>query len=277
MVVTTEILPCNVLQSFVRCYTLREFNTFGTDLAKPLPANHESSIAFVLSGSVNTNKITNSRIEQGTTTHIIGLQTESKGIVISNGDVKLFAIQFKPTGFHRIFGIPMPLIINNIFEASDLVTKGIEVFNERLSAAKDLFEMKKLADKFLLSQLTNYETNAYDNITSAASVICKTKGNTNIKNLAYEANMSLKSFEMKFKEQVGISPKLFARIVRFNYALMVKMKNPFKTWIDISNDCGYYDQMHFIREFKEFAGNTPASFYKETPLPFEDFRKEQQY
>ena len=83
--------------------------------------------------------------------------------------------------------------------------------------------------------------------------------------------MSIKTFERKFIEQVGASPKIFSRIVRFNKAITLKMKEYKKSWTSIALDCGYFDQMHFIKDFKLFTGDTPAAFFKNTPPPAEQF------
>lgn len=275
MVTTTEILPCPALQAFVRCYTLREFNTMGADFLKPLPANHEFTIAFTLRGSLYTYNSVFKDLRPASKQHIIGLQTAPKGIVIFNGDVRFFSIQFRPNGFYKLFGIPSNKITNNVFEASDIIYTGMETYNEQLNEAISLMEMKRLTDRFLLSYLVKRKaSDPYHSISSTSSFIYKNKGNVNIKRLACDANMSLKRFEIKFTEQVGIPPKLFARITRFNYALLLRIQNISGSWTDISHRCGYYDQMHFIKEFKEFAGDSPGNFYKTTPLPYEDYRKQ---
>ncbi len=275
MVTTTEILPCPQLQTYIRCYTLREFDTMGADFLKPLPANHELTLAFTLRGSLYTYNTFYKNIKPTSRIHIIGLQTSSKGIVIFNGDVKFFSIQFRPNGFYKLFGIPSHIITDNIYEASDIICNGMATYNEQLNEAINLSEMKKITDKFLLSYLVNCKTfDPYHSITSTSSLIFGNHGNVNIKSLAYQANMSLKRFEVKFTEQVGIPPKLYARITRFNYALLMKVQNISKNWTDICHRSGYYDQMHFIKEFKEFAGDSPGNFYKTTPLPYEDYRKQ---
>lgn len=268
MVTTTEILPCPPLQTYIRCYTLREFNTMGADFLKPLPANHEVSMAFTLRGSLYTYHTIYKNIAPTSTKHILGLQTSPKGTAIFKGDVKFFSIQFRPNGFYRLFGIPSHLMTNNVFETFDVIPDGLETYNEQLNEVIDLTEMKKITDKFFLSHLVNSKRQeADDSITSTSSLIFQNHGNVNIKSLASQANMSLKRFEVKFTEQGGVPPKLYARITRFNYALLMKVQNILKNWTDISHKCGYYDQMHFIKAFKEFAGDSPGNFYKTTPLP----------
>jgi transcriptional regulator GlxA family with amidase domain len=100
--------------------------------------------------------------------------------------------------------------------------------------------------------------------------------NLRIEKLAYDANMSIKTFERKFTEQVGVSPKLFVRMIRFNKALSLKVSHSKKSWTSIAHMCGYFDQMHLIKEFILFSGETPSHFFKDTPPPEEYLVKEQQ-
>ncbi len=271
MVSTTEILPCPALQSYVRCYTLREFDTMGADFMKPLPANHEVIMSFVLSGSLSPSHLTCTDVNPGSGKRITGLQTANYGLLIFNGTVRFFTIHFRPNGFYKLFNIPLDLITHKIYEPSDVI-EGVRLYSERLHEAKDLITLKNYSDEFLLAHLVKTKADdPYNSITSASALIFRNPGDVNIKKLAYEANMSLKSFELKFTRQVGIPPKLFARITRFNYALLMKTQNTSMNWTEILYKCGYYDQMHFIKEFKQFAGDTPVNFYKETPLPNENY------
>lgn len=96
------------------------------------------------------------------------------------------------------------------------------------------------------------------------TLISKTLNNTtqllSVPQYASKANMSLRNFERRFTEQVGIPPKLYAKLLRFNEAMKVKLIRPQKSWTAIAYECGYFDQMHFIKEFKQFAAITPTQF-----------------
>jgi len=72
--------------------------------------------------------------------------------------------------------------------------------------------------------------------------------------------LSEKSFERKFKQGVGISPKLFSRICRFQAALNQLRNNHYRKLSDVAYENGYADQSHFIRAFKEFAGFSPQQY-----------------
>ena len=75
-------------------------------------------------------------------------------------------------------------------------------------------------------------------------------------------HLSERSFERKFKSQVGISAKLFSRICRFQSSFQQFINEDFNTLTDIAFEHTYSDQSHFIRSFKEFAGLSPLQFQK---------------
>ncbi|GAC1587515.1 MAG: hypothetical protein NVS3B25_03470 [Hymenobacter sp.] len=75
--------------------------------------------------------------------------------------------------------------------------------------------------------------------------------------LARQSCLSLRQFERKFREQTGVSPKLFMRIARFNRAYALKEQAPARDWLDIALACGYADYQHMVKDFKQFAGVSP--------------------
>jgi AraC-like DNA-binding protein len=83
--------------------------------------------------------------------------------------------------------------------------------------------------------------------------------------------MSIRNFERKFIDEVGMSPKLYSRITRFFYTVENKMMYPQRKWTSIAHDSGYFDQAHFIRECKEFSSRTPEELFMVTPPPPEKF------
>ena len=81
-----------------------------------------------------------------------------------------------------------------------------------------------------------------------------------IAELVSTTGLSSRRFIQLFKEQVGLPPKLFARLQRFQRALASAHLNSKTDWAEIALDCGYYDQSHLIRDFNEFAGMSPRIY-----------------
>jgi AraC-like DNA-binding protein len=99
----------------------------------------------------------------------------------------------------------------------------------------------------------------------ALSSIIQSKGSVSLITLRETLQLSERSFERKFKQHVGIPPKLFSRIARFQASLNQLKRNQFDKLSDIAFENDYADQSHFIRSFKEFAGCSPFQYQKLGP------------
>ena len=80
--------------------------------------------------------------------------------------------------------------------------------------------------------------------------------------MANEVGLGFKQFERKFKERMGIMPKLFSRIHRFDQAFCLKNLNPAMDWLTIAIRCGYYDYQHLVRDYKIFTSMSPNAFHE---------------
>jgi AraC-like DNA-binding protein len=140
----------------------------------------------------------------------------------------------------------------------------VAILEEQLAYATNIRQMACIADKFLLSFLSRrLKNNTFSNNFAAASDLINTRPNTlSIKQWACKTNMSIRNFQRRFKEQVGVSPKLYAKIVRFNEVLKRKIIQPGERWSSVTYECGYFDQMHLIKDFTTFTGFTPFDFFK---------------
>jgi AraC-like DNA-binding protein len=96
-------------------------------------------------------------------------------------------------------------------------------------------------------------------IDSIIKLISENPNFLTVEKMAGEACLSISQFERKFIQLTGITPKIFARITRFNNAYQLKDKNPGSDWLSIALDAGYYDYQHLVKDFKQFAKVTPHS------------------
>ena len=269
MITTSEIAPSPFLAPFVRCYTYREFDTKGLDLIKPWHASHEISMPFFFKAlpvkliDPQTGEI----LKKGHYGGVTGLATQYNGEMTFNGSYSFFEIIFRPNGFNKIFGWPSSEIPNQIINADDIFDSRFKILYEQLSAAGGLNEMADLANAYLLSYIKKQKSFDHkDAITWSSNYIVRNAGFINIEKLAYNSNMSIRSFQRHFTEQVGVPPKLYCCITRFSYALSLKLNNPERDWVSIASETGYFDQMHLIKDFKRFSGSSPLMFMKKTPL-----------
>ena len=107
-------------------------------------------------------------------------------------------------------------------------------------------------------------------LAEAASLIRNAKGNITIEEVSNTVSVGMRQLQRSFKDSMGTTPKGYLRIIRFRNAL-ASLNNPHEL-ADLAYDMGYADQAHFIREFKEFAGEAPrcviknAESYNKKPL-----------
>ncbi|MFN0103243.1 MAG: DUF6597 domain-containing transcriptional factor [Bryobacteraceae bacterium] len=99
-------------------------------------------------------------------------------------------------------------------------------------------------------------------ITHAVTLIEQTAGAARMDSLTQAANLSPRHFDRRFLAAVGLQPKAFARIVRFQAVLTAYRNGDFARWADLALHCGFYDQSHLANEFRRFTGAAPAEFFR---------------
>jgi len=178
-----------------------------------------------------------------------------------NEEVKVIIVQFKPAGFWSLFGRDMEELTNCLPNFS-LLTGSTEgnLFTEQLLEAKTFSGQVTVLDNFFLRKLM-LQKSENEQIREACRQLIISNGTINMKDLAYITNMSLKTMERRFTERVGVPPKMYARIKRFQYALKL-MNNINKPALkEIVYDCGYYDLAHINKEFRLFHGQSPSAYF----------------
>ena len=271
MVSTSQIKPALILQPYINCYSLRIFNTGERVMPQPLHAIYEYYLTFFLKDKFCRVKDISGKVETKSSS-LITFFTQSQGCVYYQGNYVLFCVQFKSNGLFAIFGIPQKMLINSIMPIEDILGNDYRLLNEQLDSSKDIFEMSKHMNAYLSQKLLCQRHNRHtNNIANCSNIILVKKGNISLDSLAYNGNMSSRNFERRFIDEIGMPPKLYARIVRFYNAIENRMLHPEKSWTDITYENGYYDQAHFIREVKSFSSKTPEELFNYTPPPTEKF------
>ncbi len=272
MINTLEMKPSLMLAPYIRCYRLRNLDTNNTDLVIPWYPSNDVSLTFHLRDvprgvkNPNTGKI----LQGGSYGGVLGLGTQYNGEFLLKGNYEIFEILFKPNGVYKIFGIQTKDVNNDLVYADDIFGNKVKNFFYQLAEARGSVEQKTVADNYLTRLFVqNNQTSNLDIVTIVSNEILKFNGDVKIRHIAYHANMSVRTLERRFIEQVGVSPKLFVSITRFSFALRQKNLHPQKSWTEIAIEANYYDQTHLIKDFKRFTGESPSHMYK--LMPFENY------
>lgn len=264
MITDFYLIPHVLLQPFVDTYILStsrgKHETFGNQW----PASHETSLVFYLADKPTHRAVSKEARLSQKDYCLVGLQTKPLGFVCFTGNYHTFIIQFKANGFTKLFGLPAKELTDKIVAIRDVFGPKVADLYDQLLTATEIHRMALFADNFLLSFLKTNKNHflRQDGITAAARAFSTStsKPILTVAQYARQANMSVRNFERRFIEQVGIAPKLYSKLVRFNQALNIKLLQPQKKWTAIAYECGYFDQMHFIKDFKQLASITPTQF-----------------
>ncbi len=130
-------------------------------------------------------------------------------------------------------------------------------FEDQLCEAKTNVKRIDVVEKFLIGRMASAEPDKL--ILAALALIHKSKGNIRITELTEQLHISQSPLEKRFRQAVGTSPKKFASIVRLKNIL--QQYTPTSSLTELGNEAGFYDQAHFIKEFKNFTGDTPEKFF----------------
>lgn len=175
----------------------------------------------------------------------------------SSANIGTVLVYFTETGFSHFASQPVNELFNLSISLDGIFAKSkVDEVEERLSAAATDQQRIKIMEHFLLSQLKDIQTDKL--IVAAIQLIYKHKGTIRIKDLNEQLCISPSPFEKRFRKLVGTTPKKFASIVRFNAVLDNLDKT--KTLTEICYENNFFDQAHFIKDFKQFTGETPENF-----------------
>lgn len=166
-------------------------------------------------------------------------------------------VYFTEVGFAYFSKTPVNELFNQSISLDHLFDKNkIAITEEKLAIAKTDQQRINIVEQFLLSELKQVERDKL--IIEAVKIIYASKGNIKIKELNKQLCISQSPFEKRFRKLVGTSPKKFASIVRFNTVL--NQINNIKSLTDICYENNFFDQAHFIKDFKKYTDDTPENF-----------------
>ena len=189
---------------------------------------------------------------------MVGPQTYARAGLSVCGSIDNFTVHFQPSGFNRLFGISMTELTDATYDAYAVIGPKIPSLEHELGDIPGFAERIQLIEERLVYMLRG--DRVPDPVGIAANSLFASNGVHRVSAMAKLSGLSPRQFERRFLAQVGVPPKLYARIIRFNAALDHKLRSPDHEWGRIANDYDFYDQMHLVHDCRAFTGESPARF-----------------
>lgn len=187
----------------------------------------------------------------------------------SSGKTGFISVRFFPWGACHFFNEPIRNFLDQTIDASGLWGSDSGMITGKIKKAETIEQRFKFVEEFLLEKLKQFQKDEA-NPGNAIKLIRQTKGTLSIESICEETGFSKKQLERKFLSTVGTTPKLFSRITRFLNICQNLKEEKSQTLTQLTHDCGFYDQAHFIKEFKAFSGFTPKEFYEKENIFFSE-------
>jgi AraC-like DNA-binding protein len=248
------------LRPFVRTFVQRNIGSTCQMVVEPTTAQLEQILAFDFGTPVEA-WYPDGQLQVIDPASAAGAQTRFACHMHLRGGVESFGIFFQPTGLSLLFGIPICELTNRQGDASAIIGRSVRTLWNQLGESSSFEHRVLLAEEFLIHEATRIR--ASSTVVAAANYIFRNYGAVSISDLADRGSISLRQFERSFLKEVGASPKVFARIARFQAALDAKVAAPKRNWLDIAHSFGYHDQMHMIHDFQKLGRSSPTRLIAE--------------
>lgn len=250
--------PTKLIEEFVECYFVWE-----GEPTEPLhiesPPNSLCSFVF---NYENQYRISNHKYkDQLVPLCFIGGQSLGNYTLHIIGKIGLIGIAFKPATIYHLYGIPMYELTDERICFTKICPESGKTLISKLGNTPNSKERIAILENYVL-ELLNSKCHGTPEIIKSANGIFDSKGQLNIMELLDRVPMSRRNFERKFLEEVGVSPKTYAKLRRFGYTCSLMAGNRDVNLMDVLCEGGYYDQSHFIKDFKYFSGRTPRHYSK---------------
>ena len=243
--------PTDKLKDYIKYFVISEI-----DLESEYKVFPSSGlvIGFQYKGQISS--IRDKTLNKLTSAGITGISDRYK-IFKNSVDIGTVLVYFTEIGFTHFSSRPANELFDLIISLDDIFEKSkVDEVKEKLLIADTDKQRIKIVEQFLLSQLKEIQADKL--VVEAVKLIYQSKGTIRIKELNEKLFISQSPFEKRFRKVVGTTAKKFASIVRFNSVL--DNLNNTKSLTEICYENNFFDQAHFIKDFKQFTGDTPENF-----------------
>ena len=174
----------------------------------------------------------------------------------------VMGVHFKPGGAFRFLGVPASELVDIHVDLEALWGRPTQDLREQLCAAAGPAKRFRVLERALVARLKN-TLEEHRAVRAALDIFGRDAGEARTRDLAAHLGLSQRHFIKVFSKQVGVTPKLFGRVQRFQRAADLTRSSSTPDWADIAAACGYFDQSHLIHDFQTLSGLSPTEFHRQ--------------
>lgn len=257
------IKPTGLLAQFVNYYWVMEKTSLEEDVCERVIPTGSMDLMFHYKNCFKVRSSDNFNSYQAP--FFVSGISNSYADVTTNGETGLICVTFHPYGACHFFKFPLLEIQNQTIELESIFgNKSKEVY-EQLCDAPTLNARISIIESFLLANLSEPSKNNFCLLKAGIELINQSRGQISASFLSEKLCITPKTLERKFSAMVGKTPKQFIKIVRFQSVLAMFSNANGMISTEMAYENGYFDQAHFIKDFKSFTGYSPKDFFKNHP------------
>jgi len=249
-----RISPAKELARFIDCYWVVE-NPDPAPVQQKIIPDGFTEIIFHYAEPYRINIHKNWELQSKS---LIAGQLKKHFFLENTGRSGIMGIKFKPTALTAIFGVSMDSLTDRVVPLTSLDISSLNELETLILAAGDYEQMVSFANQHLIKTTAKIPPDS-SSLDKAVELIFQTNGAITVTQLTRKLFLTERQLQRLFKTFVGLPPKFYARIIRFNYIFQLLKENKLR-WVDLAYETGYYDQAHFIRNFRTFTGEDPSKY-----------------
>jgi AraC-like DNA-binding protein len=182
--------------------------------------------------------------------------------IAPSGVTGIMAARFEPDGFAPFLSLPLEQMENRAVPLVELFGEEGILIEQQVLQAQTYEERKQQMTTFLINRMRSSQyLNSF--IRGCVDTLLKSQGQITVDTLAAQAGISRRQLERKFSGAIGLSPKQLSKMIRLQAAIKRIDQKQYENLTALAHESGYFDQAHFIKDFKEFSGISPRQFYRE--------------
>jgi len=253
--------PAPGLRSLIANYIGYHLRGYEAGVHRGLPGRQ---LTFIISldGPVEMAELPHPARGPESMTAFVGGLAAAPALIRHDGSQFGVALELTPLGARTLFGVPAGALAHEVVELADLLGRPTAELMDRLTDAPDWAARFAVLDD-LLCRTTRDTKDPAPEVVHAWNCLSASDGAIEVNELAREIGWSRRHLSERFRAELGLTPKVMGRVMRFERARLVLQQRHRPSLADVAAACGYYDQAHMNREWREFAGCSPTTWMAE--------------